>query len=110
MGVLFNVEDEDEEVFEFEESIDFLNLVFGVLKSIGFLEKFEILFIGGIYNIEVSIYKDGKKFDVQDGIIRKDMNVKIEELEVEISSKVIIKFYLEKLYFVLFLIKNLGEV
>ncbi len=109
-GAPSNAEDEDEEAFEFEESIDLSNLAPGASKSIGFSEKLETPSTGGSYSIEVSIYKDGKKFDAQDGTIRKDTNVKIEEPEAEISSKVTTKLYPEKSYSVSFSIKNSGEV
>jgi biopolymer transport protein ExbD len=103
-------EDEDEEAFEFEEKMELSNLAPGASKSIGFAEKLETPSAGGNYKIEVSIYKDGKKFDAQNGMITKNTNVKVEEPEADITKKVTTKLYPEKTYSVSFTIKNSGKV
>ncbi len=109
-GAPSDAEDEDEEAFEFEEKIDLSNLAPGASKSIGFSDKLETPSTGGTYNIEVSIYKDGQKFDARNGTIRKDTSVKVEEPEADITSKVTTKLYPEKSYSVSFTVKNSGKV
>ncbi len=101
--------DDDKEAFEFDKDIYLQNLAPGAYKSIA-SDSFETPTAGGTYELQVSILKDGKTFNANNGVITIDCDVEEESFEVDFTENVTTKIYPEKEYSVSFKVKNSGNI
>jgi len=101
--------DDDKEAFEFDSNIDLENLAPSASKSIA-SDSFDTPSVGGTYELQVSILKDGKTFNANNAVITIDCDVEEEEFKVDFTENVTTKIYPEKEYSVSFKVKNSGNI